>query len=123
MDIKVSAVIPTYNCARFLGDAIRSVLQQTVPVHEVIVVDDGSTDNARDVVETFGHRVRYVFQQNRGPSGSRNTGIAEATGDWIAFLDQDDLWLPHKNATQVRAIAEHPNCHLVYCGWHFWQPP
>src|SRR5262249_53829044 len=123
MAIKGRAVIPTYNCARYLGDAIRSVLRQTLRLHAVIVIDDGSTDNTREVVGQFGPKVTYICQRNRGPSGSRNTGIAAATGDWIAFLDHDDLWLPHKNETQVLAIEQHPECDLVYCGWHFWQPP
>src|SRR5262249_13405999 len=97
MAIQINAEIPTYNCRGYLGDGIRSVLQQTLPLHEVIIVDDGSTDDTRAVVEQFGSNVTYICQRNRGPSGSRNTGIVAATGDWIAFLDHDDLWLPHKN--------------------------
>jgi len=82
------------------------VFAQTLPPTEVIVVDDGSTDGTWDVIERFGARVRYVHQDNQGPAAARNKGIALATGQLLAFLDADDLWLPQKLARQVRRFAE-----------------
>lgn len=89
---RITAVIPTYNRAQLLGRAIRSVLAQRYPASEVIVVDDGSSDNTRQVVQEFGDRVRYLFQPNSGVSAARNHGVRNAEADWIAFLDSDDSW-------------------------------
>jgi glycosyltransferase involved in cell wall biosynthesis len=101
----VSVVIPCYNGARFLRDTVGSVLAQTLPPLEVIVVDDGSTDDSAAVAESFGSPVRVIRQPNRGESVARNRGIAEARGDWVAFLDADDLWLPEKLAEQAKLMA------------------
>ncbi len=91
----VSVVIPAYNYAHFLPDAIASILEQTHPAYEIIVVDDGSKDNTREVVARFTDpRVRYVWQQNAGLSAARNTGIAQARTPFVAFLDADDQWFP-----------------------------
>ncbi|HHX42317.1 MAG TPA: glycosyltransferase family 2 protein [Armatimonadetes bacterium] len=86
----VSIVIPTHNCAQYLGGAIRSALRQTHRQIEVIVVDDGSTDDTVKVVRAFGDAVRYLYQQNAGPSAARNLGLAHARGEYVAFLDADD---------------------------------
>jgi glycosyltransferase involved in cell wall biosynthesis len=88
----VSVVIPTYNRATLLARAIESALGQTVMPAEVLVVDDGSTDHTRHVIAGFGSRVRYLFQENAGVSVARNTGVREASADWVAFLDSDDVW-------------------------------
>ena len=105
-EIKVSAVIPTYNRRDYVVRAIESVLEQTVPVDEIIVVDDGSTDGTADLVEgRFGSCVRVVRQQNTGVSGARLRLIQEARGKWIAFLDSDDVWLPNRNR-ELLEIAE-----------------
>jgi glycosyltransferase involved in cell wall biosynthesis len=101
----VSAVIPVHDGERFVADAIRSVLGQTRPPNECIVVDDGSTDDTADVVAGFGREVTLVRQVQLGVSAARNTGIRAATGDLIAFLDADDVWLPQKLAQQVPAMA------------------
>jgi len=103
----VSVVIPTYNYGRYLGQAIDSALIQASGdlTLEVIVVDDGSTDDTAGVVERFGSAVRYERQENRGPSAARNRGIAEARGDFVAFLDADDHWLPGKLALQLRELS------------------
>lgn len=111
----VSVVIPTYNRARLVGDAITSVLQQGYPRLEIVVVDDGSTDDTADVVKAFGPAVRYVRQPNGGPARARNTGIAQATGELLAFLDSDDLYLPGKLHAQVEYFARHPETLMTYC--------
>jgi glycosyltransferase involved in cell wall biosynthesis len=100
----VTAIIATYNRANLVGNAIESILKQTYGNIEVIVVDDGSTDDTQDVVRQFGERVRVIYQNNAGPGAARNRGIAMANGDIIAFLDSDDLWLPLKIERQVAVL-------------------
>jgi glycosyltransferase involved in cell wall biosynthesis len=100
----VSVVIPTFNGAKTIEAAILSVLSQSLPVHEIIVVDDGSTDATCKVVSRLP--VKLVIQSNKGPAGARNSGVALASGNWIAFLDHDDSWLPEKNYTQVSLIED-----------------
>jgi len=102
----VSVVIPAYNYARYLPEAIGSVLAQTYPDFEVIVVDDGSTDETRAVVQRFDDpRVRYVWQENQGLSAARNTGIRESKRAYVGFLDADDLWQPNHLAAAVAEFA------------------
>lgn len=100
----VSAIIPTYNRARLVCEAIESVLCQTYSHIEIIVVDDGSTDNTPDELKHFGNRIRIITQRNAGPSSARNRGIAASHGELIAFLDSDDLWLPTKLERQVQLL-------------------
>ena len=112
--MRVSIVIPTYNRADFVREAIASVLQQDYPDVDLIVVDDGSRDDTAAVVSGFGPAVRYLYQENRGVSAARNRGVASSTGDLIAFLDSDDLWLPSKVSAQVAYFKAHPDmqaCH------------
>lgn len=92
----VSVIIPTFNRSRSIGKAIESVLAQTVPVYEVIVVDDGSTDETPEILAGYGDRIIVIRQENRGVSAARNVGMQRATGEWIGFLDSDDLWLEQK---------------------------
>ena len=110
----VSVVIPTYNRASMVGDAIESALAQTYAPLEVIVVDDGSTDDTEGAVRQFGPRVRYVRQENSGVGAARNAGLAVARGEAIAFLDSDDLWLPRKNEWQITVLEKKPEVGLVY---------
>ncbi len=110
----ISVIIPTWNRAERLADALTSVFQQSVAVHEVIVVDDGSTDNTRDMVACRFAGVRYIYQENRGVSSARNAGIRQATGDWIALLDSDDRWLPDKLEWQQQLIRAHPGYNLCH---------
>ncbi|MBX3464651.1 MAG: glycosyltransferase family 2 protein [Planctomycetes bacterium] len=102
----VSVVIPTFNRARLLPRAIDSVLAQTLPAAEVIVVDDGSTDDTADVIAGYGDRVRYLQQPNAGVSAARNKGIRAARHELIAFLDSDDYWRPGKLAAQVPLMRD-----------------
>lgn len=111
----VSVVIPAYNSAHLVGDAIRSVLAQTYQDFEIIVVDDGSTDNTRDVIAAFGDRVRYVWQPNSHISAARNHGFSLARGEILANLDADDLWLSNKLECQMHVLEKHPDAGLVYC--------
>ncbi len=99
--LRVSVVIPTYNRAGYLSAAIDSALSQSVPPHEIIVVDDGSEDDTPQVCARYGDLVTYIHQENAGPSSARNNGIEQATGELVAFLDSDDLWLPGKLERQV----------------------
>lgn len=115
---KVSVIIPAYNAERFLAETIQSALGQTYQDFEVIVVDDGSTDGTREVVAAFDDpRIRYTYQDNRGPAAARNTGIAAATGEYIAPLDADDLALPHRFATQIGILEAHPTLAVVGSGY------
>lgn len=110
----VSVIIPAYNQGHFLAAAVQSVLDQTHAAVEILVVDDGSTDNTRTVVAHFTDpRLRYIYQENRGLSGARNTGIRHATGDYISYLDSDDQFLPHKLALMVDLLETRPNIGFV----------
>ena len=109
----VSAVIPTYNYAQYLPEAVESALAQTYPNMEVIVVDDGSTDRTRECLAPYRERIAYIYQPNRGLSAARNTGIAAARGEWIALLDSDDTWHPEKTALQLRAAEGMDHLALV----------
>jgi glycosyltransferase involved in cell wall biosynthesis len=102
----VTVIIPTYNRQAFVVKAVNSVLNQTSKDFEIIVVDDGSTDATRAVLEPYLNQIKYVYQTNAGVSAARNAGIALATGEWIAFLDSDDEWAPHFLARHMEAIKE-----------------
>src|SRR5215207_1739222 len=105
----VSFVIPNYNHARYLGQAIESALAQTYPNTEVIVVDDGSTDDSRSVAAGFCDRIRYIYQRNAGLSAARNTGVRAALGEYIALLDADDLVEPAYAERLLAALAQVPH--------------
>lgn len=114
----VSVLIPAYNAAGCVSRAIESVLAQTVPALEVLVVDDGSADHTAEVVERFGPPVRLLRQANAGPAAARNHAAREARGEWLALLDADDAWLPHKLERQMPYTAG-DRVGLVHC----WGPP
>jgi len=135
---KVSVIIPTYNRAKYITEAIESVLNQTYKDYEIIIIDDGSTDNTKQVLDEYllskGFKIdnkenyclcsltakpytliRYIYQENKGEAGARNRGIREARGEYIAFLDSDDLWLPNKLKIQVGNLDNNCNIGMNYC--------
>ena len=113
--MKITAVIPAYNSADYITQALDSIAAQTRPVSEIIVVDDGSNDGTAEVVNNWSGDVpiAVMTQKNQGPSAARNHGIQAAEGDWIAFLDADDQWTPTKIEEQCAALARHPELALV----------
>lgn len=115
--MNISVVVPVYNRADVIGQALDSALNQTFPPLEVLVADDGSTDGTRAAVERYGDRVRYLYQENAGASAARNLGISQARGEWISFLDSDDEWLPHKLEKQKTILERRPD--LVWCCCNF----
>ena len=117
--VKISVVIPAYNSAQSIERAVNSVLAQTRPPEEIIVVDDGSVDNTADILKSFGDKVKYIRQENAGASCARNTGINAAAGNWIAFLDADDEWLPKKLELQTNALGQNPDA--VWCTGNFYR--
>lgn len=110
----VSVVIPTYNSAQYVTAAVNSVRAQTVRDVEILVVDDGSTDDTREVMKQYGALVRYFSQENGGVAVARNHGIAESSGRYIAFLDADDTWSPHKLEQQLAVLEANPRYRLCY---------
>jgi glycosyltransferase involved in cell wall biosynthesis len=114
---RISVIIPTYNSARYLGEAVASVLAQTYRPHDIIVVDDGSTDPTCEVLAPYMDQINYICQPNRGLSAARNRGLAAAVGELFAFLDADDVWLPTKLERQVHCLAQHPKAGLVYTNY------
>jgi glycosyltransferase involved in cell wall biosynthesis len=109
----VSVIIPTYNRKNLILRAIHSVINQTYQDFEIIVIDDGSTDGTKDALSVYKD-IRYFYQENRGISSARNRGLAEAKGDYIAFLDSDDEWIPEKLAIQVKILDENPKIGIVH---------
>lgn len=122
MNPLVTVIIPVYNCAGYVAEAIESALAQDWPHKEVVVVNDGSTDGSLAVLQGFGDRIRLIDQMNAGPPAARNQGIAAACGDYIAFLDADDVWIRGKLSAQVRHMEAHPEVHTVFTNWHVWEP-
>lgn len=112
---RVSVVIATFNYGRFITDAVDSVLAQTVPVSEIIIIDDGSTDDTESRVREFGTSVRYIWQENMGVSAARNRGVRESSGDLVAFLDADDTWDPQVVEKQVNEFLSDDEIGLVHC--------
>jgi glycosyltransferase involved in cell wall biosynthesis len=110
----VSVIIPVYNCEKYLAAAIESVLTQTYQNTEIIVVDDGSTDNSAEVAKSFGSSVRYYFHHNRGLGVTRNRGMELIKGDFFAFLDADDIWLENKLIHQLEVFQNNPEVDLVF---------
>ena len=115
---RVSVVVPTFNRAELIQETIESVLRQTAPAHEIIVVDDGSTDSTCAVVRAYGDRVVLLNDDHRSAAAARNRGLARATGDWIAFLDSDDVWTPTKLEKQLQYLDRHPQCGFVHTGYY-----
>lgn len=113
---RVAVVIPVYNGARYLAETLRSVLAQTRPASEILVIDDGSTDTSLKIAASFGPRVRTISRSNRGISVTRNFGASEIQAEWITFLDQDDLLEPESLARRAAALAADPTADVCYTG-------
>lgn len=111
----VSVIIPPYNYARYLCEAIDSVLVQTYKDYEIIVVDDGSTDNTKEVLRPYRNKIKYIYQENKGLSAARNTGIRASKGDYFQFLDADDIILPEKISKQIDFFTENKDYSICYC--------
>jgi glycosyltransferase involved in cell wall biosynthesis len=118
----LSVVIPAYNSGRFIGDAIESALAQGRSDMEVLVVDDGSTDDTVEVVARYGDAVTLIRQANAGAAVARNTGVRAARGRYLAFLDADDVWLPGKIDAQLAHLEQHPEVSLCCTRWELLHP-
>jgi glycosyltransferase involved in cell wall biosynthesis len=119
----ISLIIPVYNASRYLREAIDSVINQTVKPRQLIIVDDGSTDDSLQIARSYGPALTLIAQANGGTAAARNRGLAEAEQPLIAFLDQDDRFLPDKFQRQLECLAEHPEAMLCLCRARaFWSP-
>ncbi len=118
-DLDISVVIPAYNCGPYLRRAVESALSQSFRPREVIVVDDGSTDDTAETAKTYGERIRLIVQENSGASVARNRGIEAARGEWIAFLDGDDEWLENHLELTARVLTENPD--LVWATGNYYE--
>jgi glycosyltransferase involved in cell wall biosynthesis len=112
----VSVIIPTFNNGPYIAEAVESALAQTITPSEIVIVDDGSTDQTEAVVRQFGDKVRYIKQSNAGACSARNRGIAESNSEFIAFLDADDKWFPEKLDRQLVCFYDDSQIGLVHCG-------
>jgi glycosyltransferase involved in cell wall biosynthesis len=112
----VSVIIPAFCAAPYVGEAVASVFRQTFPDFEILLVNDGSpdTDDLKRVIEPYRNRIIYIEQENRGPGGARNTAISRARGEFLAFLDSDDVWLPHYLAEQIGALRLDAHLDFIY---------
>jgi hypothetical protein len=118
--VKVSVIIPAYNGDRYISDAIAGILSQTYTDYEIIVVDDGSTDQTQSILQQYAVQIehfKYFSQTNQGVAASRNFGLTKAQGEYIAFLDQDDVFLPHKLASQVALLEQNNALGMANSGW------
>ena len=123
MTAAISVVIPTYNRAKLVQEAIESVLGQNGDFQfEIIVIDDGSTPETEQALRPYQKRIRYVWQENAGLNASRNRALKLATGDYVALLDDDDLWLPFKTQLQMAALRRFPAAAFVHSDFHIWKP-
>jgi glycosyltransferase involved in cell wall biosynthesis len=116
----ISVVITVFNCRRYIGETIQSVLDQRYPHREIVVVDDGSTDGTRDILSQYEKDIRCIYQANRGVAAARNRGIAQSKGDFIALLDHDDLWVPDKLERQVAHSQQYPDAGLYHTDVLYW---
>lgn len=112
--MKVSIIIPTYNRENYICQAIESALSQTIADIEVIVVDDGSTDGTKNKIKKYQDKIRYIYTENNGCANARNVGLKEAEGQYISFLDSDDLYYPKKSEIQAQLLDKHPDIAMVY---------
>jgi glycosyltransferase involved in cell wall biosynthesis len=118
----VSVIIPAYNCANYIEDTLACVFAQHYPLVEILVVDDGSRDDTVKILQPLAEqgKIRLIQQANQGAAAARNTGLKQANGEFIAFLDSDDYWVKNKLALQVAYLDAHPQTGAVYAAWHEW---
>lgn len=116
----VSIIIPTYNCERYISQTIDSVLAQDYNAIELLIIDDGSTDNTKKIVLDYGDRLRLISRKNSGVCVARNMGLAEAKGQFICWMDHDDYWYPDKISQQVKAFNRHDDVGVVYSNFTRW---
>ena len=109
----ISVMMPTYNNAKYIKQAIESIYAQNYDNIEIIVVDDGSTDNTKEIVQQYKD-IKYFYIEHKGIPFARNTALEKSTGEYIAFLDSDDYWLPNKLNTQIQYFKDHPDCEIVF---------
>jgi len=115
--VKVSVIIPAYN-AEYIREAIDSVLNQTFKDFEIIVIDDGSTDNTPNILKSYGNKIRWKSQENKGSASATNEGIKMAKSEYIAYIDADDVCLPERLEIQIKYLDEHPDVGLVYTDFY-----
>ncbi len=119
----VSVIVPAYNCSQYLQKTIESILTQTFQNFEILIIDDGSTDNTREIISSIARRnperIKTFYQENKGVSSARNTGIKEAKGEYIAFLDADDLWIPEKLEKQLFLFKKNQEADFIYTDCYF----
>lgn len=118
---RISVIMPAFNCAAYISEALLSIFSQGVENVEVIVVDDGSTDKTAEIAASFGSRVRVFNSRHLGPAGARNLGVTQSRGNYLAFLDADDVWLPGKLQAQLAFLDGNPGVKIVYTRHIFWQ--
>jgi glycosyltransferase involved in cell wall biosynthesis len=111
---KVSVIMPTFNAEKYICEAMDSVLNQVYKDFEIIVIDDGSNDDTQQILGQYGNKIRYVYQENRGVSAARNRGVCQAWGEYVAFLDADDIWLTEKLSSQVSIAEQNPEIDLFF---------
>lgn len=114
MNVKISVIIPVFNTEKYLAQAIQSVLDQTIQPDEIIIVDDGSTDKSLEVARKFRPLVKIILQENKGVGAARNTGNIAAAGDYLTFLDADDLWVENKIELQLNYLAGYPKTDMIF---------
>ncbi len=114
INVMISIIIPAYNSAKYLPETIDSILAQGMRDYEIIIIDDGSTDNTREVIDKFNAKIKYIYQKQKGAAAARNRGIRNSRGDYIAFLDADDIWLPQKIRLQMQYFNNNPEISIIY---------
>ena len=122
MNPLVSIIVPAYNCANYVVQTLDSVFAQDYLAKQVIVVNDGSKDHTLEVLKQFADRITLIDQSNAGPAAARNAGLTAATGDYIAFVDADDIWLKRKLTAQVACLTANPEVVAVFTDWQVWRP-
>lgn len=118
----VTVIIPSYNCEAYISETIECVLAQTYPNIELIVIDDGSTDNTKNVIRSYGEKLTLISKENTGVCAARNLGIQKASGEYICLLDHDDYWFPDKISQQLELFKNHPETGVVYSHFACWSP-